>query len=232
MNTYRLIIGLVVLTIGLQSVILYKQYRKPDSIRQKTQPVRDAPKDSIIRLDGVPVKGDPGTRLVLVEFSDYECPYCGRHASGVGQQLDDDLVASGRIRHAFINNPLSIHPHAKLLATAAICAGEQNRYWEMHDALFQKKPTKREELTAISKELHFDLIKFDQCVDHDSKPAQDIQRDTELAKRFGLTGTPSFAIGFTETNGNIHVEKFIAGAQPLETFTKAIAEVAMKTSKS
>src|SRR6266850_6555168 len=144
----RLVLPLVVLTVVMQATILYRQYRPPTLTGQPPSAkelVVDAAKDSIMDLDGLPTKGNNGN-LVLVEFSDYECPFCARHANGVAQQLEQKYISTGRIRYAFANNPLPIHQNAKFLASAAICAGKQGRYWGMHDRLFSAQPKSKDQV--------------------------------------------------------------------------------------
>src|SRR5690606_19329787 len=90
-----------------------------------------------IELDGAPERGSAAAPLVLVEFSDYQCPFCRRHAQQVLPELLKHYVDAGRVRYVMKQFPLvSLHPQAELAARAALCAGDQGDYWEMHDALF------------------------------------------------------------------------------------------------
>jgi protein-disulfide isomerase len=230
--TNRIVIALVAMTLMIQGVILYRQSWGSAPTGPRQQPTKDAPKGAVMDLAGLPVKGSSSAKVILVEFSDYECPFCSRHATGVGQELEKEFIATGKVRKAFANNPLPMHLNAKLLATAAICAGRQNRYWEMHDALFSKKPTTKDGVQALLSDLAVDPAAFQKCVDTDVEVGQEIARDTQKAKEFQLSGTPSFGIGRVDSQGHITIDKFVNGAQPIGVFEKAIGEVLSKANAS
>jgi protein-disulfide isomerase len=160
-----------------------------------------------------------------VEFSDYECPFCARHAATVGQELQKQFVDAGKVRYAFANNPLSFHPHATMLATSAICGGEQGRYWEMHDVLFADRPRNRVEILASADAAKLDRTRFTKCLD-ERHGADRIASDSEEADRLHLGGTPGFALGVADGADRVHVKILIDGAQPLETFSTAIKGLA------
>ena len=91
-------------------------------------------------LDGAPSIGDANARVAVVEFGDYECPYCGRHANQVLPEIVANYVNTGKVRYFFKDTPVeAIHPAAFKAAEAALCAGEQGTYWEMHDLLFKNQ---------------------------------------------------------------------------------------------
>lgn len=178
-----------------------------------------------MEVAGLPTEGDDTAKVVLIEFSDYECPFCARHATGVGRKLNEEFVASGKARHVFSNLPLPIHKNAKLFAIAAICAGEQEHYWQMHDMLFDEKPKGKDELLPIVQKLGLDSTRFEQCLDHGASAQERINLDLKQADQFKLTGTPSFAIGRVDSSGKVVIQKFIIGALPIETFEKTINDV-------
>jgi protein-disulfide isomerase len=211
---------------------LYNQYVDRGGRRETEAAVRDAPEDSAIEIKGLPLRGDRSAKVILVEFSDYECPFCQRHAGGAGMEIEKKFVAQGRVQHVFVNNPLPIHPNAKLLATAAICAGAQWRYWEMHDAIFSKNAKTREDVLAIAKEISVDLKKMTDCVDHSEEPAKRIAADMETAQKFNLNGTPMFAVGVLESEGRVKIQKFITGAQPIDVFEKTLNDLLRKADPS
>lgn len=213
------------LTLLMQATILYKQYAGPPRASPTTPIVRDAPKDSEIKLDGLPVRGNEGAKVVIVEFSDYQCPFCERHANGAGKQLEQKFVAAGRIRQAFVNNPLPIHDNAKLLATAAICAGKQEDYWQMHQALFEKKPRSEGDILEITRAAGLDVPRFQDCMKNPVEAIKRIADDQAIAKRFNLVATPAFAIGLVDEHGRMQVKKLVTGAQPLEVFDKVLEEM-------
>jgi protein-disulfide isomerase len=212
-------------TVLLQAVTLLTRSGN-DSAARNANPQRptvtEAPEGASIDLAGMPIEGQSDAKIALVEFSDYECPYCARHATGVGKQVKQEFVTTGKVLHAFANNPLAMHSNAKMLATAAICAGEQGRFWVMHDALFDKKPKSQSDVSRIASEMKLDAGKFEICFDAEA-PARRIEEDLAKANEFQLTGTPGFAVGKID-KGRVLIQKFILGAQPFAVFEKALNE--------
>jgi protein-disulfide isomerase len=125
--TNRLVLVFMALMVVTQGVTLYKQRSAVAYPPVPTQRpvVQNAPKGTIVETLGAPSKGNSAAKVVLIEFSDYECPFCAKHAIGAGLELEQRFVQSGKMRWAFLNNPLPIHPHARVFAKAAICAGQQ-----------------------------------------------------------------------------------------------------------
>jgi protein-disulfide isomerase len=169
------------------------------------------------------VKGDAGAGLTLVEFSDYQCPYCGRHARQTLPQIVQKYLDSGELRYAFLDFPLErIHPLAFKGAEAAHCAGEQGKYWEMHDRLFahQKELTP---WTSHAEAIGLDVASFEQCLDSD-RYADQVRSNMAEGQKAGVSGTPSFVLARTDPDDPTKVEgiTFIRGAQPFSAFQQAI----------
>jgi len=219
------LVVLLGVTLAMQGTILYLQYDSRKGTRTSVDPVRNAPRSSVLDLKGLPLRGNREAKVVLVEFSDYECPFCERYALGVGKVVEKNFISSGSVQHAFVNNPLPNHSNAVLLASAAICAGDQNRYWEMHDILFEKKPRSRDEIISIVEAAKYDIPKFLKCLDHDEEPAKRISLDRGTAQRLNLSATPAFALGWLDSSGLVRVEKLIIGSQPLQILDKAIKDL-------
>ncbi len=219
----KLVVLLLTATLSLQAVILYQNYR------QKLPPggpvVRDAAPGTALDLADLPTKGSDTARVVLVEFSDFECPFCRRHAKDVAPALDDEFVAKGKVRRVFVNNPLPIHQNAKMLATAAICAGEQGQYWEMYTRLFEQQSTQKEDVLLSAQNLGINADEFKKCLEDSPEPAKRLEEDLSKAAKFHLAGTPSFAIGVIDKRGQLSIQKFITGAVSLNTFEKTINDV-------
>lgn len=155
-------------------------------------------------LAASPQRGSIDSPIVLVEFADYECPFCQRHAVSVGRQiLDSELIESGTMPYVFANNPLPSHPNARFLATAALCAGQQGRFWQMHGALFESLPRTEESVKSLASELDIDSVDFERRLVH--HPELDAQIDMEMgiAGDLGLTGTPGFALGRRSLDGTV-----------------------------
>jgi protein-disulfide isomerase len=172
-----------------------------------------------------PSKGGAEAKAVIVEFSDFQCPFCARHATTVFPKLMEKFVDSGQARYLFANNPLSTHSNAKWLARLAMCAGEQGRFWEMHDRLFKFKPDSHDAAVALADDIPLNGSVLESCANEDNL-AQDriIERDQELAQRLRLVGTPGFAVGRVDNDGRVHVRKLIKGAMPVGVFDKVLAE--------
>ena len=88
-------------------------------------------------MAGDPYKGDPGAKVAVIEFSDFQCPACRKHALETQPALDEKFVTPGKVQWVFKNLPLRMHPQAAVAAVAAVCAGQQGKFWEMHDLLFE-----------------------------------------------------------------------------------------------
>jgi protein-disulfide isomerase len=155
--------------------------------------------------------GPEDAAITIVEFSDYQCPYCERWHTQVYNQL---LAAyPGKIRFVYRNLPLTqIHPQAMPAAEAALCAGEQNAYWQFHDRLFTNQDLLGDEFyVQVATDLSLDVTAFNQCRESHKYQAQ-IQTDMDFAIGLGVQSTPTFFI-----NGLAMV-----GAQPLTSFTQLI----------
>lgn len=218
----RLLTALVIATAIMQGIILYRQFVPP------TPPpaTADAPAGISVELAGFPQRGASTARMVLIEFSDFQCPYCARHATAVLPDLIKEYVARGEVRYALANLPLAMHSNARWLARVAMCAGEQGRYWEMHEALFAAQQDTKPELAALAEPLKLDQTVLHDCVeaerpDHD----QIIKRDTELAEKLGFAGTPAFAVGRVEQGNTIRIVKIIRGAVPFKAFAQVLDEL-------
>lgn len=163
-------------------------------------------------------KGDPNAPVTIVEFTDYECPYCARYVEETLPGLLENYIDTGQVYYQLKDFPLdNLHPQARAAAAAARCAGEQDAYWEMHDELFATQPVWKEEgetretFMELATDLALDGDAFETCLDsgrYDEAIATNLDEGASL----GVQGTPSFFVdGFP-----------IRGAQPLELFDYAI----------
>lgn len=175
-----------------------------------------------VSVRGAAFKGSPEARAVMIVYSDFDCPYCGKFASEAFTELDRRFVATGQVRVAFRHFPLeSIHPTAVRAGAAAECAGQQGKFWPMHDVLFQKpKPRDEATLQAHARSLGLDLAGFDRCV---QGPAADkVRADATAAAALGITGTPTFFIGTPEPGDLVRVTQRLSGAQPVDAFVAVL----------
>jgi protein-disulfide isomerase len=174
-------------------------------------------KTSMVRLDlpriqvdaKGPSRGPDQAKVTIVEFSDFQCPYCGREF-GVIEKLMKDY--DGKVRLVFRNFPLEIHPFAAKAAEAADCAADQGKFWQIHDKMFtNQEKLSVDDLKSYAKEIGLDTAKFDKCLDSGEKQAQ-VAEDQKAGQAAGVSGTPAFFV-----NGI-----FINGAQPYEHFKQTI----------
>jgi protein-disulfide isomerase len=175
------------------------------------QVLLDAPRLDV-SLGDDPVKGPAAAPITIVEFSDFQCPYCAR-VNPTLKQIEEKYA--DKVRVVFRDFPLAqIHKDAAKAAEAGECAHEQGKFWEMHDKLFANQSKLQVEgLKQTATEVGLDAEKFNQCLDS-SKYAAEVQKDVDEGARYGVTGTPAFFI-----NG-----RMLSGAQPLQAFTDVIEE--------
>ncbi|MBX3271584.1 MAG: thioredoxin domain-containing protein [Sandaracinaceae bacterium] len=142
-------------------------------------------------IENAPSRGSPMAQVTIVEFSDFECPYCGRAHPMLQQVLRE---FEGRVRLVFLHFPLSNHPHAMPAARAAVAAGNQGRFWEMHDLLFEhQQQLEPEHLDRYAEELGLDMARF--RADLESSRTQGrIEANKEMGRAAGVEGTPAIFV--------------------------------------
>ena len=160
--------------------------------------------------------GDENAPVTMVEFTDYQCPFCKRHFDQTSSQVNQDYIESGKVRYLFRDLPLSFHSNAKPAALAARCAGDQGKYLEMHDALFDGQEewstgSQDDIFKGYAGQLGLNQGTFNSCYDNDTY-GDAIDEDIALASRAGASGTPTFFINGTK----------VVGAQPFSAFQAAI----------
>lgn len=179
-----------------------------------------------LSVEGAPVKGDARARLVLVEFTDYQCPFCARHVRETLPQLDGEYLRTGKLRYAVRDFPLeAMHPHAFKAAEATHCAGEQGRYWAMHERFFaHQRALGAGELPGHAQAIGLDVAKFQACLEAGTHAAR-VRRDLSEGQQAGVRGTPTFFLAVQQGDGaNVQVVKVLRGALPYGAFKAAIDE--------
>jgi protein-disulfide isomerase len=149
-----------------------------------------APPSANVNLANANTLGNQNAAVRLVEFADYECPYCQKVAPDVSKltaEFGDKLAVT------FKDFPLPMHAHAEKAAEAANCAAEQGKFWEYHDTLFRTKQLDVDQLKQHAENLHLDLQQFNKCLDSGAEAAV-VQKQREEGVTLGLSGTPSFFI--------------------------------------
>jgi protein-disulfide isomerase len=172
----------------------------------------------------LPVLGDADATVAIVEFSDFECPFCRRHQANTVPSLVDKYVHAGKVKYVFVDFPLSFHAQAEPAAIAASCAHEQGEFWRMHDQLFASQ-AKLSPATyrKLATDLNLDAETFARCIASPATKAR-IERHVALGQAFGVSGTPAFLIGRVE-DGKLVDGVSVSGAQPLSAFDRVLAEL-------
>lgn len=187
---------------------LKKKYKTTVSLKPPVVQVSEA---------GRPARGPAKAPVTIIEFSDYECPYCKRASQTIAEVLTH---YGDKVRFVHRDFPLSFHQHARLAAEAAACAHAQGKFWEYHDRLWKAEDLSEPKLKEIAKALGFDSAKFDECLANRPHAAE-IDRDISDAQAAGVNGTPAFFV-----NG-----RMLSGAQPFESFKQLIDEELARAGK-
>jgi protein-disulfide isomerase len=191
--------------------------------RQAPTPARQ---DANVELDleGAPVQGDAQARLTVVEFFDYECPFCRRHFAQSMPQLMSDYVRTGKIKYVARDFPLEqLHSQAFLAAQAGLCAQEQDKFWPLHDLLMSGSAAlQRASLTQQAHTAGLEVDRFDKCVDS-NKYAAKVREEMTAGEKAGVGGTPTLFVGVTdETGKRFKSIQTLVGAVPYDEIKGAI----------
>jgi protein-disulfide isomerase len=178
-----------------------------------------------IPILGRPTRGSIDAKLVVVEYSEFQCPYCGAFARDVLPTIVRDYVETGKVRLVFKNTPLPMHEFASSAGVAALCADKQGKFWEMHDRLFSQQDRLADnDVRNVAAQLGLGLMEYDQC--HGGRAAvQVIDADSAEARSFGITGTPTFVFGTLQPDGRVKGSDILAGAKPIAAFRAILDRV-------
>ena len=227
------IVGLAMLVIGLVG----GYYLRPLTLAQSTNtttasivsppasiPTTDPSEAQQSLMEGlIPrtrhFKGDPDAPVTIIEFGDFQCPFCGRFAAQTEPQIDEQYIQSGKVRFGYFNFAF-LGPESTWAAEAAECAADQDKFWEYHDTLYSSQSGEnrgafnKDNLKKLAQELGLDTQAFNECLDS-GKYTSLVQDDTNASSALGVQSTPTFLI-----NG-----KPVIGAQPFEIFQQTIDSV-------
>jgi protein-disulfide isomerase len=169
-------------------------------------------------LAGNPIMGSDKAKLTLIEFTDYQCPYCRRYVRDTFPQISKQYIDTGMIRYAVIDNPLPIHKLAGKAAEASHCASDQGKFWEIHE-LMMSKPDSIEDLSSYAAALHLDISQFENCL-KTNKYQEEIGKDTSLSQKLGINGVPFFVVASMDPKNPTKAKgiSVIRGAMPLASF--------------
>jgi protein-disulfide isomerase len=164
------------------------------------------PPSVTLDVSKAPAIGSTSAPVTVIEFTDYQCPFCQRFLSDVFPKFKKDYIDTGRVRFVIMNLPLDVHPDAMLAAEAAICAREHEAFWPMHNQL-QANPEHLSmgDLLRYAEQVGLDRVEFNGCL-QSAKYKDAIQAEILMAAAKGIRGTPTFVIGKstpTEIKGDV-----------------------------
>jgi len=167
-----------------------------------------------------PLKGDPSAPITLIEFSDFQCPNCGRFARDISPLIEESYIESGQVSLAYKHFTI-VGPDSKLAAMASQCANDQGMFWDYHDELFKNQGSSnsgwvsKDNLKQAAVNIGLDKQNFDLCLDS-NKYRSLVENDLNLTKQLKFTGTPSFLV--LKNDGSKPIS--LSGAYPYATFQK------------
>lgn len=213
-----------VMVIAVAAIRIEGRFSSKESSPRPPDPVRELANQPISIADAQQ-EGAASAKVVLVEFSDFQCPYCARHDRDTHDLIKKEFVDTGKIRHAFMHLPLPVHQLAKTAGMGSECAGRAGKFWEMRRALFTKQAllTAPDAILNAAAELQIDQQAFSKCLSGET--ASIVERHTAQASALGIQSTPTFVLGVESQDGTVRLSKLVAGAQPIEVFRKALGEL-------
>lgn len=225
LNSY-LIPGAILIAGALVAGAVFYSSRNPSL--ETAGPIGGQPGGKVeVSSDDDAFLGPKKAKVEIIEFSDFQCPFCRSFWRETLSQIKSEYIDAGKsVKFVYRDFPLSFHPLAQKYAEAAECAEDQNKYWQMHDKIFEEQEKLGSgtisahdvsDVKRWAQELGLDVSKFNQCLDS-NKYAVEVKKDFEDGSRAGANGTPTIFI-----NGRV-----LVGAQPFENFKAIIDEELQK----
>lgn len=220
-GVHKLLVGLAIIQIVLLLFVAFKVSGSGATTQQAGANAPSAAAPSAGNAPSVNMQaladddaflGEEDAPVTIVEFSDFECPFCGRFHTSTWPELKQKYIDTGKVKFVYRDFPLSFHSQAQKAAEAAECAGEQGKYWEMHELLFT--PGVQGGVASFKQyasQIGLNTAKFNTCLDS-GQMASEVQKDFSDGQRAGIQGTPGFFI-----NGQL-----VSGAQPFAVFQQVI----------
>ncbi len=209
-NKYTIPGAIIIAGLIIAGAVIYVKSPKtgPNPPTDNNPPVAD------ISIEGEPMLGDLNAPITMIEFSDFQCPYCANYTLQIFPEIKKEYVDTGKVKIVFKNFPLPFHKDAATAALAAECANEQNKFWDYEAKLFENQnDLSKDNLKKWALDIGMDADQFNQCLDS-SKHQDEVKNDMEEGVASGVEGTPSFFI-----NGEL-----VVGALPFSEFQKIFEE--------
>lgn len=226
MGQTKLLAGLVIFALSLGVINLYGNFNIQNKLKSITAlNIANVANDANDANQGLPsrikvsedddaVKGRNDAQITIVEFSDFECPFCEKFFTNTLPKIEEKYIKSGKVKLVYRDAPLPFHEFAQKAAQASECAKDQEKFWQYHDKLFQNQHSLDiANLKKYANEIGLNTQNFDNCLDSGKKSAE-IQNDIADATSYGVSGTPTFFI-----NGIA-----LVGAAPFEAFDQIIEQ--------
>jgi len=214
---------------NLPSKELSSQASEYEKLLQYAKSQRRPVKSFNVRLDisGNPSMGSRNAEVVLIEFGDYQCPFCRRHLLNTAPKIRQEYVIADQLLYVFVDFPVEAkHPLAVKAAEAARCAGEQEKYWEMRNQLYSNQRALHEPfLAGHARSAGMDENRFLECL-NSHRFSDEVLKDQQIGKSLRIRGTPTFFLGINEDGGSsVRVMKKITGAQSFDVFQREITRL-------
>ncbi len=212
-----------------QGDAILRELRSIRELLQKQQRASAKPRkptSARVSIGDSPSLGQTDAPVTMVEFTDYQCPYCKRFHDSTFKKLQEKYIETGKLRYVSMDLPLSFHQQARPAAHAARCAADQDRFWQMRKTLFSNsRALGKDALVGYAGDLSLDTDAFQACLE-DKRHERRINRDIKIARGAGFTGTPSFVIG-KNVDGQVSGAVLI-GAKSLAEFESQIQRLLPK----
>ena len=215
--------ALTIVALGL-SVSLFLVAERAERLRGSAFPVPVAP----VSIRGAVLKGNPLAPVILIEWADYECPYCSKTERILMPQIQSAFIDTAKVQLAFLHHPVtSLHPHSEKAAEAAVCASRQGLFWQMHQAIFaDQSHLEVSDLLRRSHELGLDG-RFERCLTG-NEATEEVQRDASIGESADPMGVPTFMVGRRLGDERVKVFVVLRKMQPFREFAAAIDKVLRK----
>ena len=213
-----LVVGLLLIgayLIGMQTAKVTYLEDKIETLGSTNQGVSPTPSKVDVEEGNLPILGDKNAKVTIIEFSDFQCPYCKQLFDTTLQQIKKDYIDTGKVKLAYRHYPLPNHPNAPVAALASECANEQDKFWEYHDKLFaeqntwgpQDATTVKQTLYSYATQLGMNTSQFTSCVETEKYQAK-IDEDVAIAQQIGVSATPTSYVNGTPVVGALPYTNF------------------------
>ncbi len=195
---------------------------KKNGLAPAPKPAGRPGKASNIATLGSPILGNLKAPITLIEFTDYQCPFCKKFFKDTLPELKKHYIDTGKLRLVVRDFPLPFHKDARPAANAAHCAGEQDKFWPMHDALYEGQTMNRDDIKSHAAKMGLKMEPFESCLGS-GRYKKHIDKDIAEAQKAGVRGTPAFILG--KTTDNLVSGEYISGTRDFNSFKSRIEKL-------